>query len=249
MNSDFGNYSDDYFINFDLHTSLPLPQGRETVLHFCEAVQKQFPDMTDFHQRENGEYALEGDRSGGSYRWIGMEARRFSAGAFNPTEAEDAYAMHAWLLDRSRYFLGVSHLDIESLDLVYGFNLDCTSNRDEIVHEALLSGSRLASFLNETDATALNVEPVFIVALDCDCALQARLAVETHNSTYQVRSGVFEEEPISIYFTVRAHPQPGRKFDMLESLTHQTEIAEDIVEKVVVPNIVYPIASAIAAAQ
>ena len=249
MSSGFGNFSDDFFINMDLHTSLPLPDGRETVLHFCEAVQKQFPGMTDFHQRENGEYVLEGDRSSGSYRWLGLEARRLPTGAFNPSEANIAYEQHEWVLDRSRYFLGVSHLDVESLDLVYGFNLDCLGNRDEIVHEALISGSRLASFLNDADAVALNFEPAFVIALNDDCSLQARLAVETRNSTYQVRTGDYDEEPISIYFTIRAHPHPGRQFDLVNSLTEQARLGEDIVARVVIPNIVRPIASAIAAAQ
>ncbi len=249
MISGFSNFSDDFFVNFDLHTSLPLPQGRETVLHFCETVQKQFPEMTDFHQRENGEYVMEGDRSSGSYRWLGLEQRRLSAGAFNPSDIATAYEQHEWVLDRSRYFLGVSHLDVESLDLVYGFNLDCAGNRDEIVHEALISGSRLASFLSESDATALNFEPVFVVALNDDCSLQARLAIETRNSAYQVRTGDYEEEPISIYFTIRAHPHPGRQFDLVNSLTEQARLGEDIVVRVIIPNIVRPIASAIAATQ
>ncbi len=249
MSSGFSNFSDDFFVNFDLHTSLPLPTERETVLHFCEAVQKQFPEMTDFHQRENGEYVLEGDHDSGSYRWLGLEQRRLSAGAFNPPDVGAAYEQHEWVLDRSRYFLGVSHLDVESLDLVYGFNLDCIGNRDAIVHDALVGGSRLASFLNEADAVALNFEPSFVVALNDDCSLQARLAVETRNSTYQVSTGDYEEEPISIYFTIRAHPHPGRQFDLVSSMTEQARIGEDIVVRVLIPNIVHPIASAIAAAQ
>ncbi len=249
MSSGFGNFSDDFFINMDLHTSLPLPQGRETVLQFCENVQKQFPDMTDFHQRENGEYVLEGDRGSGAYRWLGLEMRRLSTGAFNPSEAEIAYEQHEWVLDRSRYFLGVSHLDVESLDLVYGFNLDCVGNRDEIVHEALISGSRLATFLNEANAVALNFEPAFVIALNDDCSLQARLAIETRNSSYQVRTGIYDEEPISIYFTIRAHPCPSQQFDLVGSLAEQSRIAEEYIVRVILPNVVRPIASAIAAAQ
>ena len=156
MSASYGNFSDDYFVNMDLHTSLPLPAERETVLNFCEAVQKQFPDLSDFYRRDNGLYVLEGDRNAGSYRWMELGTQVLSGGAFNPSDTEEAYAQHEWIVDRSRYFLGISHLDVESLDLVYGFNLDFVGNRDMIVSDALLAGSRLSRFLRNTGGTALN---------------------------------------------------------------------------------------------
>ncbi len=249
MSTSFSNFSDDFFINSELHTSLPLPQARETVLQFCEAAQKQFPDLTDFYQREEGAYALEGDRGGGSYRWVELAARQLSSGAFNPADVQEAYRLHGWLLECSRYYLGISHLDVESLDLVYGFNLDYTGNRDAIVCDALLGGSRLATLVTEAETTALNFEPSLVVALDAECSLQARLAVETRNSSYQVRSGNYEQEPISVYFTVRAHPQPGSRFDMNSSLKAQITAGEELLSRLVIPQIVRPIAAAIAAAQ
>ena len=102
MPTGFNNFSDDFYVNMDLHTALTMPQGRETVLQFCEAVQKQFPDMGDFYQREGGEYILEGDRQSGSYRWLELGSRRLSSGAFNPSDVEEAYRQHRWLLDRHR---------------------------------------------------------------------------------------------------------------------------------------------------
>jgi len=249
MSASFSNFSDDFFVNVDLSTSLSLPQERETVLQFCEVAQKQFPDLSDFYQRNGGEFVLEGNRDAGSYRWLEVASRRLSSGAFNPAELEDAYRQHAWILDRSRYFLGISHLDVESLDLVYGFNLDYVGNRDAIVCEALLEGSRLASLLSQAEAAALNFEPSLVVALDAECSLQARLAIETRNSSYQVRTGTYEEEPISVYCTIRAYPRPGERFDMTASLTRQGQVGEDLVTRVVIPNIIRPIALAIAAAQ
>ena len=250
MSESFSNFSDDFYVNVDLHTALQLPQERETVLQFCEAVQKQFPDLSDFYQREGDGYVLEGDRGAGSYRWLELESRRLSSGCFNPAAVQDAYKQHAWLLDRSRYFLGMSHLDVESLDLVYGFNLDYVGNRDAIVCEALLGGSKLSALLGETEATAaLSFEPSMIISLDRECSLQARLAIETRNSSYQVRTGSYEEEPISVYFTIRAYPKPTERFDLTASLTRQAETGEDLVSRVVIPQIIRPIASAIAAAQ
>lgn len=249
MTTGFNDFCDDLFVNMDLNTALPMPQGRETILHFCETTQKQFPDMGDFYQRESGEYVLEGDRNAGSYRWLEIGSRRMSSGTFNPSEMDHAYRQHAWLLERSKYFLGISHLDVESLDLIYGFNLDYTGNRDAIVCDALLAGSRLGALTAETQAKALNFEPSLVIALDEDCSIQCRLAIETRSSSYQVRTGNYEQEPISVYFTVRGYPRPGERFDPAASLPRQVEVGEATVAQVVIPNVVHPIAVAISAAQ
>ena len=249
MATSFSNFSDDFFVNADLNTSLTLPRERETVLHFCESVQKQFTDLTDFYQREGGAHVLEGDRQSGSYRWMEIDTRRLASGSFNPEDMEDAYRLHRWILDRSRYFLGISHLDVESLDLVYGFNLDYVGNRDAIVCDALVAGTPLGALVGETDSAAISFEPSLIVAIDAECSLQARLAVETRNSSYQVRTGNYEQEPISVYFTIRAHPRPGERLDPTQSLSRQREIGEDLLGRVVIPAVVCPIATAIATAQ
>ena len=246
MSENFSNFSDDFFINLDLMTALQLPQSRETILQFFEATQKQFPDMADFYQRESGEYIIEGDRGAGSYRWVELETRRLSAGSFNPADTETACRQHSWVLDRSRYYLGISHLDVESQDLIYGFNLDFTGNRDAIVWEALLSGSLLASLVGQ-DMPIVNCEPSLIIGLEPTLGMQARLAIETHNSSYQIRTGNYEEEPISVYFTVRSHPRPGEQFDLVTSLRRQAEMAEDMLTNIVIPRIIQPIRSAIAA--
>ena len=249
MSAAYSSFSDDFFVNVDLHTSLPLPQARETVLQFCEALQKRFSDLGDFYQRDESTYLLEGDRSSGAYRWVELLPNQLASGAFNPADMQDAYRQHAWLLDCSRYYLGISHLDVESLDLVYGFNLDYVGNRDAIVCEALLSGSPLAALVDGTDRVALSLEPTLVVALDSDCSQQARIAVETRNSSYQVRTGNYEDQPISVYFTIRAYPRPGQRFDVSKSLGEQSAAGEDLLDRVVIPLVVRPIASAIAAAQ
>jgi len=249
MSSSFANFSDDFFINVDLQTSLALPRRRETVLSYFEAAQKRFADLSDFYQREEGAYVLESDRSAGSYRWVELESRRLSSGAFNPSDARDAYDQHTWLLDRSRYYLGVSHLDVETLDLIYGFNLHYVGNRDAVVCEALLGGSRLASLAAESGSAVLSFEPSLIVALDGECSLQARLSTETRNSSYQVRTGMYEAEPISVYFTIRAYPRPGERLDICASLARQAEAGEDLLTRWVIPQVVRPIAAAIATAQ
>jgi len=249
MATDFSSIADDFFINLSLQTTLQLPDSRETILHFCEAVQKEFPGMTAFYQRETGEYVLEGDRDSGSYQWMELQTRRLSAGYFNPPDPAAGYRLHNWLLDRSQYYLGISGLDVECLDATLAFNLDFVGNRDAIVADALLGGSALGSLSGQGARKPIEFEPSLVISLDEDCYLQARLSLETRSNSYQVRTGHYDDEPISVYFTVRRYPQIGKVMDFKQAFASQCEICEDLVERLVVPNIIQPIASAIASSQ
>lgn len=246
---DYRTMADDFFLNVDLRTALELPRSRETVLHFYEALQKKFPYMTNLYQREGGEFVLEGDRESGSYPWVELQSRRLSAGFFNPPDSDGAFAMHRWVLESSIYFLGVSALDIEALDLLFGFNMEYQGNRDEIVCGAMLGGSALGTLPLELSGRPIECEPNLVLALDEECYLQARLSVETGGSSYQVRTGQYDEQPISVYFTVRRYPSPTNVLQIKESFDHQREVGEDLVQQCIMPNVVQPIAAAIAAAQ
>jgi hypothetical protein len=249
MDTGFPDLTDDFFVNLSVQTTLPLPRSRETVLNYFEAVQKQFPGMASFYQREGGEYILEGDRESGRYRWMEVQANQLAAGYFNPPSLADAYHLHQWLLERSVYFLGISGLDVEALDVLFGFNLDYRGNRDAILADALLAGSPLAAFASDPGARPVEFEPSLVVALDENCYLQARLSLETRSSSYQVRTGQYEDEPISVYFTVRRYASPGRVIKMGECFAEQCEMGEDLVSRVVAPNVIQPIVAAIAASQ
>jgi len=244
MTMDFNSVADDFYVNLNIQTTLALSNGRETVLHFFEALQKQFGPMRNFFQREGGEFVLEADRSSGSYRWLELGKHQLSSGFFNPPDLAGAYELHRWVLERSVYYLGVSGLDVESLDVVFGFNLEFLGNRDELVARALLGGSPPAALAGEPDARMIDYQPSMIVALDEQCSLQARLAVETRNSTYQVRTGQWEDEPISVYFTIRRHPGASAAPNLVKMFAEQCDIAEDLCRRIVIPQVVQPIAAA-----
>lgn len=244
---DFLTIADDFFVNLNVQTTMKLPDSRETVLHFFEAVQKEFGSMASFYQRDTGEFVLEGDRDSNCYRWNELHSNRFSAGYFNPASLEEAYRLHHWLLERSQYYLGLSGLDIDAFDLLFGFNLDYQGNRDGIVTDALLGDSPLGGLCEDPAIRPIEFEPNMVVALDEECYFQGRVSVETHCNSYQVRTGQYDEEPISVYFTVRRYPSPDQPIDMLESFRQQCEICEDIVGRVIVPRIIHPIAETIAA--
>ncbi len=252
MNDDFDavlTVADDFYVNMDLETVLSLPTNRETVLHFCEAIQKQYPSMTGFYQRDAGEFVLESDRESGRYFWMEIHPKRLSAGAFNPQSLAEAYQLHRWLLDRSRYFLGIGGLDVEALNVSFGFNMDFKGNRDAIVADALLTGSPLSAVVGEGIGKCVECQPSMVISLDSECYLQARLALETHCSNFQVRTGQYDREPISVYFTVRGYPQPGQVMNLEEAFDLQRDHCEQIVGSTILPQVLRPLADAIAAAQ
>ncbi len=241
---------DDFFVNINLHTTMTLPTGRETVLHFCEAAQKQFPGMTNFFRRDSGDQVLESDRDEGQYQWLELQSNGLLSGHFNPSDIEAARKFHAWMLQRSIYHLGISGLDIECLDVLFGFNLDYDGNRDEIVAQALLESSPLTSLLHEqAPSRMLECEPSFVFSLNEDCTMQARVAVETRCDSYQVRTGRYDHEPISVYLTIRQSPRPGELPDQLEWFSKQCDLCEDIANRIIIPQVVQPIATAIATAR
>jgi hypothetical protein len=249
VSCEFGTVADDFFLNVNLQTTLALPGGRETILQFCEAVRKEFRTMTSFYQRESGEYVLEGDHELGSYQWMELQSHCLAAGYFNPPDLADAHHLHSWLLERSVYYLGVGGLDVECLDVLFGFNLDFCGNRDAVTARALLEGSPLAALGAYEEGKPVEFEPSLVIALEEECYLQARLSLETRSSSYQVRTGSYDEEPISIYFTVRQYPRPGKTFDLKDAFSRQCEIGQDMVRRVIVPNVVQPVAAAIATAE
>ncbi len=58
----YDTLSDDYYVNMNLNTEMDLPQSRESVLHYFEQIQKQYPKMRNFYARDRGEYVLEEEK-------------------------------------------------------------------------------------------------------------------------------------------------------------------------------------------
>ena len=66
-------------------------------------------------------------------------------------------------------------------------------------------GPRLEGLLEVPGARVINFEPSLTLALDESCRLQCRLSIETRTNAYQVRTGEFADDQISVYFTVRQY--------------------------------------------
>lgn len=242
----YSAFCEEFYVNMRLGSQMPLPQNRETVLHFFERMQKQYPQMTRFRKNENGDFNLEEDRSNPSYRWLSLENKRLSSGHVNPESIEESLKLHTSMLDVAPHFIGISPIEIDYLDLLFGFDLEFTGNHDEIVAETLFPDSPLSCLTDEPGARAVDFQPTVTTALSEDCRLQARIDIITRTSSYQVRTGDYSEDSISVYLVLRRYWGDRPREPMDQILSQMADRAESLCEKHIVPRIVRPISSAIA---
>lgn len=245
--SEYSSLCDDFGASVFLTTKMDLPNQRETVLHFYETLQKSYPRLVDFDRRENGEFALEEERDAGSHRWVTLEPRRLCFGFVNPPELAQftEYAEH--LLEAAPYHLNLAGLDVESLDVMFTFELLYAGNHDEVVAEALGVGTPLDGLLQVPNSRVIHYEPTIMMALEETCRLQARLSIETRTNAYQIRTGQFPEAPIAVNFTVRQYWGKQAYKTFQESFHNQLRLGQELVDGQVVPNVIQPLSRTISA--
>ena len=243
--SQYQSLSDDFYLNMNLNTEMDLPQTRETVLHYFEQIQKQYPTMRNFYGRERGEYVLEEDKDQGNYRWMTIEPRRICSGQVNPPTLADALRQHELALELAPYALSISPLDCESLNVMFGFDFTYRGNHNELLVEALGVCPALERMTEVPGATVLGSEPSLQLALDEDCRIQCRLSVETRTGAYHVRTGEYPEEQLSVYFTARRYGSldPGETY--VSAMKRLSELCIDLVDNYVIDSVLRPLQQAI----
>lgn len=244
--NEYSSYSDDFYINLNLSTEMELPNNRETILHYFERVQKQYPTMRNFYSRDKGDFVLEEDKDQGQYRWCTVESRRVCSGQVNPSRVQDALEQHKLVLDLIPFMLSVSPLDCEALDLLFGFDFTYRGNHNQLVAEALGLPPAFERLADIGGSSVISYEPSFTLALDEECRIQCRLSVETRTNAYQVRTGEFPEEQLSVYFTARQYGSLNPDTTYVEALENLTRICKEVVDSYVIDQVLQPLARAIA---
>lgn len=243
---DYSALCDDYYINMNLGTEMDLPTSRETVLQFFERIQKTYPSMRNFYSREKGDFVLEEDKDQGNYRWVTIEHRRICSGYVNPHSVEDALTQHKLVLDLAPFMLSTSPLDCEAFDILFGFDFTYRGNHNQLVVDALGLSPSLERLTDRTDVRVVNYEPSITLAFDDDCRVQCRLSVENRTNAYQIRTGEYPEEQLSVYLTARRYGSLAADRDYLSTLEQLTRICYEMVDNFVVDNVLKPLARAIA---
>ena len=239
---DYSSLCDDFYVNMNLGTEMELPTNRETVLHFFERVQKTYPSMRNFYCRDRGDFVLEEDKDQGNYRWCTIEPRRVCSGWVNPVSIEGVLEQHALVLELAPYMLSVSPLDCEALDLLYGFDFTYRGNQNELVAEALGFSPALERVVDLPGATVINFEPSLTIALDEECRTQFRLSVETRTNAYQVRTGDFPEEQLSVYVTARQYGSLGPETTFVNTLKRLNQVCREMLDQQVIEHVLRPLA-------
>jgi hypothetical protein len=245
--SRYTSLSDDFYVNMNLSTEMELPQSRDSVLHFFERLQKQYPTMRHFYCREKGDFILEEDKEQGHYRWSTIEQRRLCSGHVNPSSIDEALDLHRLVVDLAPFMLSLSPIDCEAIDLLFGFDFTYRGNHNQLVAEALGLSPALERLLEVPNATVVSYEPSLTLALDEDCRIQCRLSIENRTNAYQIRTGEFPEEQLSVYVTARRYGGLGQDLTYPQVLDSLKQVCCEMVDNYAAENILQPLARAIAA--
>ncbi|MFV2067613.1 MAG: hypothetical protein ACC645_11595 [Pirellulales bacterium] len=242
----YSSLSDDFYINMNLSTEMDLSNNRETILHYFEQIQKKYPQMRNFYCRDKGDFVLEEDKERGHYRWCTVEPRRLCSGQVNPESIEGILEQHRIVLDQASYALSISTLDCEALDLLFGFDFTYRGNHNQLVTDALGVSPAMERMADMPGATVISHEPSITLSLDEECRIQCRLSIETRTNAYQVRTGDYAEDQLSVYITARQYGSLGPKKSYLEVLESLAKVCTDLVDNYVVDHVLQPLARAIA---
>lgn len=238
----FSALCSDFYINQKLGLKLDLPERRETVLDLFDRIRKTFPRLSQF-QRYEGEVALESNTADRDWQWVALRQTSIRSGHVNPSSMTDAYQFHKAILEVAPYFLSISPLDIDMLEVVFGFDFETEHDKDSIVFDALLSESPLAGLVDAGFERVSEAQPAIAITLGEREEMQAVFEVRTRPRLPV--AGDRGGDPISIFLTVRRFGPLLSLEELKEAFGAVIGHAEHLAEQRVIPNLVMPIHEAI----
>jgi hypothetical protein len=238
MSESYRAICSDFYINQKLSLKLDLPTERQTVLDLFDRIRRQFPALNQFRKLRD-ELALEAGQDAAQHRWVAIRANNIRSGSVNPETLQEGYEFHAHILEVAPYFLSISPLDVEFVELLYGFDLSSDRNHDEVVYQALVSESGLDKAIDLPNSRVVDCQPCFGMVLH-----EPEVEVNFEVKTRSARSGR-RDEPISIYLTLRKYNPVTTVAQLGETLALLAKHGEEIMDTRVVPHLVTPIREAI----
>ena len=247
MSLAFGAHCDDFHIASRLFLKLDLSMDRETVLHFFDSVKREFPTMRKLRRGDEGALILEeSDEGGGERRWLRLDETALRMGHHNPSQVEDAERLGRVVFKMAPYHLTLGELDYDHLEVVLGFDLEYRGNHDQLVADTFLSDGPLGSLLNHASVEhTIDAQPFLGVALKESCDTQAYIEIKSRTSTYEVRTGQYDTQPLSVFLILRRYWGLSQTQSLVEAHHDLTEKAFDWAADRVVPFVVNPLAQAI----
>ncbi|PHQ79356.1 MAG: hypothetical protein COB69_08145 [Phycisphaera sp.] len=228
----------DAYVNLKVTLKLELPKSRETVLELFDRVRRQYPTMNQFG-KHGEELALETGPGELPYRWLAVRARNIRSGVVNPDNFRSAHALHQHVLEVIPYYLNISPLDIDSVELLFGADISAAGNHDEAVYNALIADSPLSNLLVH-DCTVTDCQPVLTSSVPDEPGVEVQYEVKTrcHGNA---REGEHNQEPISVYLTMRKTGPLANLDDLGKTYEMLAKHGEHLVEHAMIPSLVVPI--------
>lgn len=244
MSNSFSSLCSDFYVNQKVAFCVDLPKVNETASDLFDRIRKEIPDFNRIQPFEN-ELTMETSEVDSRYQWVGLRPRSIGSGSVNPVQIEDAYHLHRLLLELMPYYLSVTTLNIEFIELVFGFDLPARENRNEVVMRSLMGNTPFASLVETEGEPLLDVQPRLGFALNESCDLQAYIEVKTRTSAAEAASQIYKDEPISVFLTVRRNGPLNSEEDYINTFGTLAGHIEHIAEHRVIPDVVVPLHQAI----
>jgi len=248
MIEQLGAVCDDFYVNVRLFFKLGLSVDREAVLHFFDRIRKEYPTLRKLRSREGVSLGIEDEPDEqGSRRWLRIDENSLRFGHFAPEKLDDVGRLGEFILTQAPFHLTLSDLVYDHLELIYGFDLRYRGNHDQLVAETLYGDNAAAGLLfGEHAHHVIDTQPYFGVALTPECDLQAYVEVKSRTTTFEVRTGNYEGEAITVFLTTRKYWEAGTGQQLPAALQSMFAVMNELAIERVVPNFVNPLAAAIA---
>jgi len=248
MDGTFGALCDEFHVTTRLFLKLEVPLGRETVLHFFDRLRRTFPSLNKLRRRDDGSLVLEdGDGEGAARRWLRLHDCSLRFGQFAPTDLDEYARLAELVLEQAPHHLTFGELDFDHMETVYGFDLEYRGNHDALVAQTFFGDHVLSGFLEGDDVRhTIECQPYFGVALTPNCDVQAAVEVKSRTTTYEVRTGEYENQMLSVQLTVRKYWGFSEPRSLVEEHRQLISYANDLALQKVIPVMVKPLAQAIA---
>lgn len=236
---------DEFGVTSRLLLKLELAPSRETVLHFFEQTRRAFPRLMRLRRRDDGSLLLDEDATDGPRRFVRIDSDALRFGIYQAESSADVTAFAARVLDAAPAQLSLSEIDYDYFETIFSFDLEFRGNHDDLIAETFFANHPLLRVLHSDDVGVIECQPAFGVAMGEACDQQLYLELRGRTSTYEVRTGEYENTPLTVSLTARRYWSPDCG-DLAAVHAEQLTLAARVCEERVLPQVVQPLAAAIA---
>lgn len=247
MSEDYASLCDMFYTNARVGTHLKMSADRGTLVSFFERMQKSYPGLVNFSRGgSEGESFLKEDQDSGSYRWLSHGENFLSSGFVSPATPEEGHKFSETVLEAAPYYLSISPVDMDYLEIAWGFEFRCKANHHEIIAEAIFGETPLGQLLSIPDAKAIGFGISPLVSISLDLRTQLRIVLQPRTTVPQIKTGQYTNAGLDVIGVLRMWSGGLRHLDLHTLHRDLVEQGRPLIEDRLVKPIIIPIKDAIA---